>query len=188
MWHLYYRLSGTTDQRLARARQERSAAGSLRLPTARRASAQSRETTTTTTNCWSILRIVSSMLKRCSESVTEPSAMKGCLAYRLRREAFAYVRAPYALMDYPPVGVVAWWLRARHDRRAASYRLSDTTEQHWHAMSAAWCGLLCVAFPQHQQHIGSRAKSRNPASVTNGYSPGVTPTHPRRVYDLAPGL
>ena len=100
MWHLYFSLSGTTDQRLARARQERSAAASLRLPTARRASAQSRETTTTTTNCWSILRIVSSMLKRCSESVTEPSAMKGCLAYRLRREAFAYVRAPYGPMVY----------------------------------------------------------------------------------------
>ena len=102
----------------ARACQERSAAGSLRLPTARRASAQSRKTTTTTTNCWSILRIVSSMLKRCSESVTEPS---GCLAYRLRREAFAHVHAPYGPMVYRLVGVVAWWLEpARHDRRAAS--------------------------------------------------------------------
>ena len=30
MWHLYYSLSGTTDQQLARARHERSAAGLLR--------------------------------------------------------------------------------------------------------------------------------------------------------------
>ena len=59
-------------------------AGLLCAPTARRDSAQ-----------------------RCSESVTEPS---GCLAYRLRREAFAYVRAFYALMVYHPVGAAAWWL------------------------------------------------------------------------------
>ena len=45
--------------------------------------------------------------QRCSESVTEPS---GCLAYRLRREAFAYVRTSYAPMAYHPVGAAAWWL------------------------------------------------------------------------------
>ena len=96
------------------------AAALLCAPTARRDSAQSRETTTTTTNCWSIsaiLRIVSSISERCSKSVTESP---GCLACKLRRKAFAYVRAPYGPMVYHLVGATAWWLRARHDRRAAS--------------------------------------------------------------------
>ena len=71
---------------LARARHGRSAAVLLCVPTTRRDSAQ-----------------------RPPQSVTEPS---GCLAYRLRREAFAYVRTLNALMAYTLVGATARWLRA----------------------------------------------------------------------------
>ena len=162
MWHPYYRLSGTTNQQLARARRKHSAAGSLRLPTARRTSAQSRETTTTTTNCWSIsaiLRIVSSMSQRCSESVTEPS---GWLASRLRREAFAYVRAFYGATVYPLVGAVAWWLRAtsRLDSRCLFVAVSHD------------CWRLLASAPHRAVagRVGAAATARNSRHKNGDYS------------------
>ena len=81
-------------------------AGLLCAPTAQRASAQ-----------------------RCSESVTEPL---GCLAYRLRREVFAYACTLNALMVYPLVGAVAWWLHttSRLDSRGLVVAASAAAVQH----------------------------------------------------------
>ena len=132
------------------------AVGLLCAPTARRDSAQ-----------------------RPPQSVTE---LSGCLAYRLRREAFAYVRTLNALMAYTLVGATARWLRARHDCRAASYRLSGTTDQrlararHERSMVRAALRRLPAAPATFRVALGSRAKGPILACVTNGYGPGG-PTH-----------
>ena len=79
------RHDGTT---LARARRERSAAGLLYGPTARRASAQSREIATTTTNCWSISAITrnrhnyNKMLEYQPKPAVYPMALMGCSVAR----------------------------------------------------------------------------------------------------------